>query len=138
MWKRTPYSLYKDLYSLSFPWMSSAVLAVSPLHSPTSPLLSLSQGKRCRSSLGAHSRAVLTRVRAAAPRATVSPMTASRTKRRATVGCAVATMDPAAAPSSACFSLSRLRSTESGRCCSETRSKSLKVEAAVLRDQGKH
>lgn len=84
-----------------------------------------------RSSLGAHSRAVLTTARAAAPNATVRPMTASRTNRRAAEGWATAEL-AAALSRAACFCLRRRRRTESGRCWVDARSKSLKVEAAML------
>lgn len=70
-----------------------------------------------RSSLGAHSNAVLTTARAAAPKATVRPMTASRTKRRVVDGWATATAGLTAELSrAACFCLRLRRRTESGRC----------------------
>lgn len=68
-----------------------------------------------KSSLGAHSRALLTTARAAAPKATVRPMTASRTNRRAAEGRAT-TEFAAELSSAACFCLRRRRRTESGRC----------------------
>lgn len=87
-----------------------------------------------KSSLGAHSRAVLTTARAAAPKATVRPMTASRTNRRAAEGWATATTELTPELSSAaCFCLRLRRRTESGRCCADASSKSLKVELAMLK-----
>lgn len=84
-----------------------------------------------KSSLGAHSRAVLTTARAAAPKATVRPITASRTKRRVAEGRATTEFE-AEVSSAACFCLRLRRRTESGRCCVDARSKSLKVELAML------
>lgn len=89
-----------------------------------------------KSSLGAHSRAVLTTARAAAPNATVRPMTASRTNLRAAEGRAT-TEFVAELSSAACFCLRRRRRTRSGRCWVDARSKSLKVEVAMLRE-GRH
>lgn len=88
------------------------------------------QGNRSR--LGAHSRALLTTARAAAPNATVNPMTAKRTNRRAAEGRATATTELATGLSRvACFCLRRRRRTESGRWV-DASSKSLKVEVAML------
>lgn len=68
-----------------------------------------------KSSLGAHSRAVLTTARAAAPKATVRPITASRTKRRVAEGRATTEFEDEFS-SAACFCLRLRRRTESGRC----------------------
>lgn len=70
-----------------------------------------------KSSLGAHSRAVLTTARAAAPKATVRPIIANLTKRRAVEGRATVMAGPAAELSGEpCFCLRRRKRTESGRC----------------------
>lgn len=89
---------------------------------------SLLQGKICSSNLGAHSSALFTTARAAAPSATVSPITASLTKRLVLgfVKMDFVRSSPWSRP------LKRCRSTVSGRCWAEANSKSLKVEAAVL------
>lgn len=68
-----------------------------------------------KSSLGAHSRALLTTAKAAAPKATVRPITASRTKRRVAEGRATTEFE-AEFSSAACFCLRLRRRTESGRC----------------------
>lgn len=68
-----------------------------------------------KSSLGAHSRALFTTARAAAPKATVRPITASRTKRRVAEGRAT-TEFKAEFSTAACFCLRLRRRTESGRC----------------------
>lgn len=102
---------------------------------PSFNKLILPQGKNCKSSLGAHSRAEFTTARAAAPSATVRPMTASRTKRRAegrtaTIAPCLASM--AGGLCFCCCSRRRRLSTESGRCWVDASSKSLNVDDAVL------
>lgn len=86
---------------------------------------------KSKSSLGAHSRAEFTTAKAAAPNATVKPMTASRMKRRA-VGWTTATVLRWASRVRCCCSIRLRRSTVSGRCWVDANSKSLKVETAVL------
>ncbi|KAG7275582.1 hypothetical protein CRUP_006727 [Coryphaenoides rupestris] len=79
--------------------------------------------------------AVFITARAAAPRATVKPMTANRTKRRVTEGRATATVLGPAAPvisSAACFWRRRRRSTESGRCWADASPKSVKLGGREL------
>lgn len=93
---------------------------------------------KSKSSFGAHSRAEFTTAKAAAPSATVNPMTARRMKRRA-VGCTTTTLPRCASSARfccCCSSFRLCRSTVSGRCCVDASSKSLKVETAVL-DQRK-
>ncbi len=89
---------------------------------------------KSKSSFGAHSRAEFTTAKAAAPSATVNPMTARRMMRRA-VGCTTATLPRCASRARCCCCCSSFRlcrSTVSGRCCVDASSKSLKVETAVL------
>lgn len=85
---------------------------------------------KSKSSLGAHSRAEFTTAKAAAPNATVKPMTASLMKRRPVL-CTTATVLRWASMRFCC-SIRLCRRTVSGRCCVDASSKSLKVETAVL------
>lgn len=81
--------------------------------------------------MGAHSSALFTTARAAAPSATVSPITASLTKR---LVLGFVKMDfVRSSPRSR--SLKRCLNTVSGLCCTDANSKSLKVEAAVLQEK---
>lgn len=84
-----------------------------------------------KSNFGAHSRAEFTMASAAAPSATVKPMTANLMKRRA-VGWTTTTVPRWASSVRCCCSFRLWRSTTSGRCCVDASSKSLNVETAVL------
>lgn len=110
-------------------WNTGGIKPTNEIVTKTEKGAQTAQGNK--SSLGAHSRAVLTTARAAAPKATVRPITASRTKRRVAEGRATTEFE-ADFSSAACLCLRLRRRTESGRCWVDARSKSLKVELAML------